>query len=162
MKRLQRLTAVAIGLVVGHGAARAQSAPALPQTAGPPGFGMPMMQRGCCAMHMGRQAQLNPPTGLQALQQAFSLLHRLDSQLQKSQIKGSAVRVLRDDVKAMQQAGQAKNSTLAQRKDKTLQVLQTSLTDLQNLLDDPQLPATARKPLSDVLQQLQLLYQRAQ
>src|SRR5437762_2574221 len=122
MKSFQRLTAIALGLAVGQGAAHAQSAPGLPQIpgTGTGGSDMPLMQRGCCAMHMGLQPQANPPTGLQALQQAFSLLYTLDGHLQKSRVKGSAVQALHQDVKAMQQAAQVKNGTLSERKEKTL------------------------------------------
>jgi uncharacterized protein (UPF0147 family) len=155
-----------LGLFFCPGVMQAQTpAPLIPpqgQFPGRPGFGMPMMSGGCCAMRMGMQQMAKPATGLQALQQAFTLLYTVDRQLVKNQIKGSAAQALRQDVKAMKQAARAKNATLDQRKEMTLQTLQTSITDLQVLVKDPKLPAQARMPLTVAAQQLQQLYLLAQ
>lgn len=157
MNCLQRWTAVVVGLFISQGTARAQT-PSTTPTGPPPVAGR--MGMPCCAMHMGMQQR--PPTGLQAMQQAFNLLYGLDKQLQKGGIKTSSARAVRDDVRAMQQAAQAKNATLAERKEKTLQALTSSIADLRNLQGDAQVPAASRTALSAVIQQLEQLYELAQ
>lgn len=163
MKKLQSSAATAIGLFLGPTLASAQTAAPLPQP--PFAFGqrasMPMMKGGCCAMHMGMKMQ-NPPTGLQALQQAFNLLYSLDAGLPKGLSQNSAVRAVHDDVKAIQQAAQTKDASLSQRQEMTLAALHRAINDLQTLQADTQVPAATRQRVTAVVQQLQQLHELGQ
>jgi hypothetical protein len=102
--------------------------------------------------------------GQQALQRGFAMLTVVAQQLQNSQLTANwtPVQMLSQDVQLLIQTNQNNSLTPAQKNAIALQVLQQSVTDLQTVMNSPNLPTATQSALSGVIQQMQQAVQVAQ